>query len=243
MDRAVTSQPGRPGLKRQEIAAQLRAAILAGDYDDGALLPGENELAQQFSVSRGTIRQALKGLAADQLIETQSGVGSFVTFDGQQLNNSGSWGTALAHSGVQLATRILRMEKVIDPELAASVGSASMEFLALDRVRHVVDGAAVSIERSCVPLTPQIATALTTGLIDDSLSATMAAAGLHPSKGEQWISVVPLNVQDAEIVGREQGEMFLHSIRIARDSDGNFVERVVSLLAPERFRLYMNFGA
>jgi GntR family transcriptional regulator len=235
--------PGRPGLKGQEIADRIRDAIIAGSYDNGSLLPGENELAQQFAVSRGTIRRALQGLTEDRLIHTQSGVGSFVTFDGQSLGASSSWGRALADRGVELHAEILRIERVTDPELAASVGSTSMEFLALDRVRHVADGRAVSIERSRVPFVGRVRSAPDDGLVDGSLSATMARSGLVAHHGDQWISVAPLGDADAQTLGRAPGTSFLHSIRIARDVDGNFVEKVVSWLDPDRFRLHMNFGA
>ena len=71
----------------------------------------------------------------------------------------------------------------------------------------------------------------------------MARAGLVNHHGEQWISVAPLSETDAQILGRTPRDMFLHSIRIARDADGKFVERVVSSLDPDRFRLHMTFGA
>ena len=237
------SGQGRSSLKRLEIASQLREAIVGGSYDNGALLPGEKELAQQFSVSRGTIRRALEGLAKDRLIETHSGVGSFVTFDGHQLSESTSWGNALAVSGVQMHAEVLRLERIVDPELAVSLGINSMDFLVVDRVRHVVDGQAVSIERSRVPAIGALASAPESGLFDGSLATTMAASGLVTHHGEQWISVAPLTDADAEILGRAPGDLFLHSIRIARDPDGRFVEKVVSWLDPVRFRLHMNFGA
>ena len=111
------------------------------------------------------------------------------------------------------------------------------------KVRHVVDGRAVSIERSRVPAIGVVGAAPENGLIDGSLSATMAEAGLITHHGEQWISVAPLGDADARTLGRVPGDLFLHSIRIARDLEGNFVEKVVSWLDPDRFRLHMNFGA
>jgi len=233
---------GRAGLKRVQIAGALRDAILSGSYGVGALLPGENELAQRYDVSRGTIRRALEGLAEDRLIETRTGVGSFVTFDGNPLNDSASWGTALATSGVHAQATILRIERITDPELAAEVGTDVLDFLALDRVRHVADGQAVSIERSRVPAVGVLALAPEQGLIDGSLSRTMAAAGLVAHHGEQWVSVAALDAADASVFGRRTGDLFLNSARIARDSEGRFVEKVVSWLDPERFRLHTTFG-
>ena len=55
---------------------------------DGFLLPGEHQLAEEFAVSRGTLREALAELKRRNYIATQSGVGSIVTFDGMVLTNA-----------------------------------------------------------------------------------------------------------------------------------------------------------
>ncbi|ATY15040.1 GntR family transcriptional regulator [Amycolatopsis sp. AA4] len=235
-------QRRRGTLKRQEIAGELRSEILAGTYGNGALLPGENELAQRFGVSRGTIRRALGSLAEEDLIDTQTGVGSFVTFDGRPLGAESSWGHAFAVIGAAVRAEIVRAQLVVDPELAASVSSAGMEFLALDRVRRLADGTAVSLERSRVPALGRIADVPVEGLVDDSLTATMAEEGLTPARGEQWIAVAPLESADAELLGRRPDEAFLHAVRISWDADGRFVEKVTSWLDPKRFRLHTTFG-
>jgi DNA-binding GntR family transcriptional regulator len=52
----------------QEAQATLRAAILGGEIAPGARL-GEVELAEQLGVSRTPVREALRRLAADGLVE------------------------------------------------------------------------------------------------------------------------------------------------------------------------------
>jgi len=239
---AVTASRSRTSLKRQAIADELRAEIRSGAYRNGSLLPGENELAQRFAVSRGTVRRALDALAEEELIDTRTGVGSFVTFDGQELGDNPSWGRALTVTGTVNRTDILRAEIVRDPELAASVSASGMDFLALDRVRRLEDGTAVSLERSRVPAVGRVADVPFDGLVDDSLTQTMQAAGLLPAQGDEWIAVTTLDDADAALMGRRPGEAFLHAVRIARDADGRFVEKVVSLLDPQRFRLHLTFG-
>lgn len=63
-----------------QIAEAIRDAILSGEMDVDARLPSEAELSEQFDVSRPTIREALKRLAAQSLIRTQRGAfgGAFV---------------------------------------------------------------------------------------------------------------------------------------------------------------------
>lgn len=54
---------------------------MRGELERGQRLPGEAALAREFGVSRGTVREALRLLAAQNLIRTAKGAGggSFVT--------------------------------------------------------------------------------------------------------------------------------------------------------------------
>jgi DNA-binding FadR family transcriptional regulator len=64
----------------RQVADELRRQIIAGLLPAGHRLPSEPELSQAFGVSRGTVREALRVLASQHLIETLRGVhgGSFV---------------------------------------------------------------------------------------------------------------------------------------------------------------------
>jgi DNA-binding FadR family transcriptional regulator len=72
--------PNNPADLSAQIAAAIRDAILSGKLIVGDRLPSEAELAEQFEVSRPTVREALKRLAAQSLIRTQRGAfgGAFV---------------------------------------------------------------------------------------------------------------------------------------------------------------------
>ncbi|SEO88677.1 DNA-binding transcriptional regulator, FadR family [Salinihabitans flavidus] len=63
-----------------QIAKAIRDAIVSGELIVDSRLPSEAELADQFEVSRPTVREALKRLAAQNLIRTQRGAtgGAFV---------------------------------------------------------------------------------------------------------------------------------------------------------------------
>jgi DNA-binding LacI/PurR family transcriptional regulator len=60
------------------VASLLRQGIHAGRHVVGERLANERQLADQFSVSRGTIRQALQILETERLISRQQGRGTFV---------------------------------------------------------------------------------------------------------------------------------------------------------------------
>lgn len=72
--------PNNPADLSAQIAAAIRDAIVTGALIVDERLPSEAELAEQFKVSRPTVREALKRLAAQSLIRTQRGAtgGAFV---------------------------------------------------------------------------------------------------------------------------------------------------------------------
>lgn len=72
--------PDNPADLSAQIAAAVRDAIVAGTLIVDERLPSEAELSEQFNVSRPTVREALKRLAAQSLIRTQRGAtgGAFV---------------------------------------------------------------------------------------------------------------------------------------------------------------------
>lgn len=65
----------------EQVADQLRDLIVRGKLHQGGRLPPESRLARELGVSRATVREALRLLAAQGLIRTAKGAGggSFVT--------------------------------------------------------------------------------------------------------------------------------------------------------------------
>jgi DNA-binding GntR family transcriptional regulator len=60
------------------IADQFRERILAGELAPGQRLPSEPELMDAYTVSRNTVRLALRRLTEEGLLLTDHGRGSFV---------------------------------------------------------------------------------------------------------------------------------------------------------------------
>jgi GntR family transcriptional repressor for pyruvate dehydrogenase complex len=60
------------------IADQMRRRILTGELAPGTRLPGHRELAALYSVSVGSVREAISMLVSSGLVETQAGRGTYV---------------------------------------------------------------------------------------------------------------------------------------------------------------------
>ncbi|WP_218036680.1 GntR family transcriptional regulator [Sphingobium sp. EM0848] len=62
----------------QELAEDLRAGILRGDYPDPAHFPTESVLCARYGVSRFTVREALRSLQTEGLIQRKRGSGTVI---------------------------------------------------------------------------------------------------------------------------------------------------------------------
>jgi len=67
-----------PALRYRAVANDLERQITSGELRPGERIPGENELARTFRVSRVTIRTALALLEKKALIVRRAGAGTFV---------------------------------------------------------------------------------------------------------------------------------------------------------------------
>src|SRR5665647_3431179 len=71
-------KPIKPKKVSTQIAEQIRASILAGEFAPGDKLPPERELAEMFGVSRPSVREALNVLASSGLVMSYQGGGTVV---------------------------------------------------------------------------------------------------------------------------------------------------------------------
>jgi GntR family transcriptional regulator of arabinose operon len=79
-DKSTT--PGS-GPKHSQIYAQLRQSLIGQQYSSGDKLPSDNELVEQYGVSRPTIARALSQLEREGLVERRAGSGTFVSPQGR----------------------------------------------------------------------------------------------------------------------------------------------------------------
>lgn len=86
----------------------LRKRIVSGVYEEGGLLPSENELCSVYEMTRPTVRHALDTLVKDGLILKKQGKGSIVRKPSQNIGILSIAGTASAIGVKNLKTDILQ---------------------------------------------------------------------------------------------------------------------------------------
>jgi DNA-binding FadR family transcriptional regulator len=100
------------------LANHLRETILRGAIAEGESLPSERQLVDQTGLSRGAVREALRTLAVEGLVQTRHGRfgGSVVTLPGQD-----SMATAIHRfvQGRRISLRTLQeTRELLEPSLA-----------------------------------------------------------------------------------------------------------------------------
>jgi GntR family transcriptional repressor for pyruvate dehydrogenase complex len=100
------------------IAEQIMDLIAGGQIKPGDRLPPEHELMEQFSVSRSTLREALKSLAMVGIIEARRSAGTFVseTYMTGILNTHLNWAVMFSEREV---SNIVEVRVAIEGETAA----------------------------------------------------------------------------------------------------------------------------
>lgn len=130
-------------------AAMIRNRIERRAYPPGATIPPEMELAQEFDVSRTTIRRSLNELVRGGYLERRQGVGTFVKPHSRGPGVCSGYledlltlftGTDLK----RLTRRELKADKDIAEALAIAPGTRIVEFT---RVR-LLDGAPYNVARN-----------------------------------------------------------------------------------------------
>jgi GntR family transcriptional regulator len=210
----------------RKVADDLRFAIINGAYGPGTRLPSENELAERYSVSRGTVRQAFAALRADGVISSRRGARR-VVLGGPRLQSFGEllsfsrWATAI---GEQPAGRVIGLvRRPAEAEEAQRLGLADGALLYhLLRVR-LLSGRPVMIERTAFP---DRVGALVAGLDleRESITQRLEELGVVFSDAEHVIDAVPASAEDARLLATGPGVPLLRERRRTTDQAGTPVE-------------------
>lgn len=144
--------------KYAQLFERLKREILRGAYQKGQRLPGENEMAQEYGMSRQTVRQALSLLEQEQLIERRQGSGTYVRCGEPRRKRSWNVGVMATYISEYIFPSILRgieaelSEEGFFPLLSATKNQVDNERRMLEEyIDKQVDGLIVEGTKSALP--------------------------------------------------------------------------------------------
>lgn len=222
----------------------LLAKIEKGEWKPGATTPTENDLREQYDLSRTTVRQSLQQLVLDGYLTRRQGQGTFVTQPKMRHGPQRPFGISgyLRAHGLQPGWRLLGMEHVKPPsKVAAALGvSKNKEVLCVRRLRLAADEA-IGLHTMYVPLPladrikPEF---MTQG---DSSLYYLESLGVTLSESHRILEAVPARADEARLLNVKVGSPLLMIRRTTTGADGKPVEFLRSVYRGDRFEYYVHF--
>ncbi|MDB5529806.1 MAG: phnF [Devosia sp.] len=208
----------------RRIADAVRLDIVGGKLARGDKLAGEVELAERFGANRHTVRRALQALAAEGVIRTEQGRGSFVDSAKRlsyRIGKRTRFSEGLAGQASELRRQVLgtRLENA-SASVAAALGLVSgAKVTRLDTV-SLADGRPVSRATSWVGYRdfPEFAARFA-----EEQSTTAVFAGLGVSdyvRASTRISARHADAEETALLKLAPGAILLVSEGVDADVDG-----------------------
>ncbi|ASN53403.1 GntR family transcriptional regulator [Sinomonas sp. R1AF57] len=222
-------------LRYRTIAADLAGRIQHGQWEIGAFLPSEPDLAAEYGCSRETVRAALKRLEDLGLISRRKGQGTKVirTVPAEQFHSRLGSIEELTQYGQSASRSIQAVERVrAHGAVAALFGKdEGTELVRLTTLRRNPEAESSPVARSEVFLSPEDFQ-LVEGELEDSqrLVADLVAerSGRRLVRVLQSIQAVPLDEETAPALNRAAGDIGLRLSRRYIDEEGKVFALVIS---------------
>ncbi len=200
----------------------LREAIHQKMLSPDDALPPERDMAEDFSVSRITVRKALEGLVSEGLLTRRQGAGTFVAARVEKSFSKLSSFTEdmISRGRAPSSEWISKSEGSVTPEESLTLGlSPGTPVYRFARIRYA-DGAAMAVEYTTIA-----AFALPSAdAVQNSLYAAMAATGHRPSRALQRLRGVLVTREHAALLGVKPKDAGLLVERRGFLRDGRAVE-------------------
>jgi GntR family transcriptional regulator len=215
---------------------------IEGDLISGEYLPSEDELADQYGVSRLTVRQALKNLMEDGIIEKQRGKKSKIKEiknieNLSQLKGFTQDAILLGHtpSSVVLANKLINVPDQAFDKFKVPRGS---KVIFLNRLR-LLDGIPYAIEMAYINVSIDVKLL---DILDMDMSKSSLYAffkdevGLKLEYADETIEVVQANSENTKLLGIQSGNCILLRNRFTYTHDGQCIEYVQSYYRGDKYK-------
>lgn len=229
-----------------QIAIDIRNRIARGEWKVSDQLPAEIKLAQEYQVSRITLRQALAYLENEGILLRQRGIGTLIKNNPNRavstLSFSVSFSRQMRELGFTPKAKILKAgivpggmsENMVHLKLTEKDEIVSIERLFFDNNRPL------AIITSSLPhrLCPGI---LKMGLLNDSLTTTLEKSfGLFPAKIDQQMRAISASPSDADLLKVDSASAIFEITTSSQLEDGTMMEYAKMLCVGDRIAFHVS---
>ncbi|MBT3360419.1 MAG: GntR family transcriptional regulator [Rhodospirillales bacterium] len=217
----MAKKPVRPTAR--PLFAQIQEIIVerlvAGEWRPGEPLPSENEFAEFYNVSQGTVRKAIAQMAADNLVVRFRGKGTFVASHTDEREHSHFFHLH-REDGVKELPQTIPIscsKQAATPEAVARLGLTNGTPVAVVERLRTLDGAARVFETVVVSeeVFPNLCESLRDALPNEMYPHYETEYGVRVVCAQERLRAVSADPRDAELLDVEVGAPLLEIDRIA----------------------------
>lgn len=223
-----------------QIHNQIKKDIEAGKWKIGEKIPSERELAENFSVSRMTLRQAIQTLVDEGILERKIGSGTFVARKKVQEKMSGITSfTEITEAQGKVPTSKTVSYLITIPSLSESEKlnlDDNQKVLRMERIRFA-DDVPICFEVATVPL--ELVKNYDKTQITLSLYRTLEENGLIIGHAQQTVSAMLASERIADFLQLKKGDAILRLRQVSFLQDGSPFEYVRTQYAGDRYEFYL----
>lgn len=234
------------GTKSRQVFLSLREQIANGRLSRGQKLPGEEQLAETFGVSRVTVRRALDVLADSGLVERRAGSGT-------RVRSAATQRQAIVLDFSTLLPQLVEIGERTEVRLLSFRYGAAPDFVLRALELQAGDTVQIAARVRSVDATPfshlttYVPSHIAESYSGDDLATTplyklLERGGVQIAEARQSVSAALAGPEIADALNIPVGSALLSLERVMRDSDGNGVEYLSGLYRPDLFRLDMNLA-
>lgn len=242
--------------KYQEVAESIRHLIADGTYPPGHELPSIEDLMSEYTVSRTTVRAALKVLVDDGLLNPGRGRRRTTVRDSRRIRipfsrynsvmaaggSNGPWESACAEQGLDGQMKTVAVE-------SRPIGQGDAELLGVEpgsdvtyRLRHACIGDEVlQVQQAWYPAGVALQAGLSSPTkVRGGVYGALTAAGLRPTAVDETIRGRMPTREEADLMRTGTGVPLLTVERITRGADGKPLELLRVTAPADRIEFVYN---
>lgn len=230
-------------LKTRRLYLLLRDRIVSGEARPRSRLPSEPMLAEQYGISRVTVRRALDQLASEGLIERRAGSGTFVSGMGTGMPVVADLSNVLTHlveMGRRTGVKLLSFSYGDpSPAVAEALGLDAGERVQRSVRVRLIDGQPFSHLTTFVPERIGISYS-EADLASTPLLELLERTGQVAERANQSIGAALAGPDVAAALDLDIGAALLSLTRVVLDPAGRGIEYLQALYRPDRYSFNMD---
>lgn len=225
-----------------KIHDDIKNQIESGVYKVGQRLPSERSMAEQFGVSRMTLRQAVTSLVEEGILTRFVGSGTFVASDRvrEKMRGTTSFTDIIRNLGKTPTSKVLSYQKTKANEVECDKLQLKKgaQIIRMERIRYA-DDLPICYEVASIPY--RLIEDFEKHDITNHFYDTLASAGKKIGRSEQVISAKIVNKEIANFLSIKPNAAILALTQISyfANTEETPFEYVLSQYVGDRFEFYL----